>query len=75
MEYNFTINSESKIIIVQTIGDLFKNEVAEMDRSIRPKPMSLNIKSFLILGCPEVGLLLQKLISGLPIFIRSMKSF
>ncbi|MEI7503987.1 MAG: hypothetical protein WCJ61_11950 [Paludibacter sp.] len=42
MEYNFTINTDTKIITVRTSGDLIKNEVAKMDRSIRTKAKELN---------------------------------
>jgi len=41
MEYNYTINTDTKIITVQTKGDLIKNEVAEMDKSIRMKASEL----------------------------------
>ena len=42
MEYKFTINTDTKIITVRTSGDLIKNEVAKMDRSIRTKAKGLN---------------------------------
>ncbi|MEI7502906.1 MAG: hypothetical protein WCJ61_06445 [Paludibacter sp.] len=42
MEYNFTINTDKKIITVQTSGELIKNEVAKMDKRIRTKAKELN---------------------------------
>ena len=42
MEYNFTINTDTKIITVQTTGELIKNEVAKMDKRIRTKAKEFN---------------------------------
>ena len=38
------MNSNNKIIIVQTTGDLFKSEMAEMDKCIRTKANELKYK-------------------------------
>jgi hypothetical protein len=44
MEYSFTINTDTNIIIVNTSGELIKNEVAKMDKRIRIKANDLKYK-------------------------------
>jgi hypothetical protein len=44
MEYNFKIDTDTKIIKVQTSGELIKRELAKMDKSIRTMAIELKYK-------------------------------